>query len=83
MYRQIGAGIFGHTKNVGYVAKSGPIGLIFGAIMIFPSVLAEIMVFQLKKRLATWLEQLEMRWLLADFVEKDAEKRILASDLFL
>ena len=32
MYRQIGAGIFGHTQNVGYVAKSGPVGLIFGAM---------------------------------------------------
>ena len=30
--RKIGAGIFGHPPNVGYVAKSGPTGLNFGAM---------------------------------------------------
>ena len=31
-YRQIGAGIFVHTQNVGFVAKSGPTRLIYGAM---------------------------------------------------
>ena len=32
-----------------------------------------------EKRLATWLEQLQMSWFLAEFVENGAEKLILAS----
>ena len=97
MYRQIGAGIFGHTQNVGYVAKSGAVGPIFGAmgtefqgeadsgIRFAPKCDFHTNIQKLwysgwkRKRPATWSEQLEMSWFLADFVENGAEKPILAS----